>query len=70
VRLQLEYRDVCRKAASSFGTQPFPHTHCRISDVDQNGVVYRAGVEFVEPASWTADAIAQFIEDLKAGRRG
>jgi hypothetical protein len=44
--------------------------HCRISDVDQNGVVYRAGVEFVEPASWTADAIAQFIEDLKAGRRG
>jgi len=44
--------------------------HCRISDLDHNGVVYRAGVEFIDPPAWAADAIAQFIEDLKAGRRG
>jgi len=44
--------------------------HCRISDVDQSGLVYRAGIEFIEPPSWVADAIAEFIEDLKAGRRG
>ena len=44
--------------------------HCRISDVDQSGLVYRAGIEFIEPPTWAADAIAQFIEDLKTGRRG
>jgi hypothetical protein len=44
--------------------------HCRISDVDQSGLIYRAGVEFIDPPTWAADAIAQFIEDLKAGRRG
>jgi PilZ domain len=44
--------------------------HCRISDVDQSGLVYRAGVEFIDPPTWAANAIAQFIEDLKTGRRG
>jgi hypothetical protein len=44
--------------------------HCHISDVDQQGVVYRAGIEFVEPAPWIAEAIQQFIDDVKAGRRG
>jgi hypothetical protein len=44
--------------------------HCRISDVDQGGVVYRAGIEFVDPPEWAAAAIVSFMEDLKAGRRG
>jgi hypothetical protein len=44
--------------------------HCRIADVDHTGLVYRAGVEFIDPPAWAADAIAQFIEDLKTGRRG
>jgi hypothetical protein len=44
--------------------------HCRISDVDQTGLVYRAGVEFIDPPARAANAIAQFLEDLKAGRRG
>jgi hypothetical protein len=44
--------------------------HCHINEVDQEGLVYRAGIEFVEPPAWAAEAIASFIEDLKAGRRG
>jgi PilZ domain len=44
--------------------------HCRVSDVDQEHVRYRAGIEFVELPPATADAIGAFIEDLKAGRRG
>jgi hypothetical protein len=44
--------------------------HCRICDVNQDQVIYRAGVEFVEPPEWAARAIQEFIEDMKAGRRG
>jgi len=44
--------------------------HCRISDVDQSGLIYRAGIEFVEAPPRASEAIAQFIEDLKTGRRG
>lgn len=44
--------------------------HCRVSDVDQEQVRYRAGIEFVELPSAAADAIGRFIDDLKAGRRG
>jgi hypothetical protein len=45
-------------------------THCRIADVDQEGVVYRAGVEFIDPPERTAAVLSEFIEDLKAARRG
>jgi hypothetical protein len=44
--------------------------HCRVCDVEQEHVRYSAGVEFVELPSATAAAIADFIEDLKSGRRG
>jgi hypothetical protein len=44
--------------------------HCRISDVDQDVVTYRAGVEFVEPAERVALAIGDFIDLLKRRRHG
>ena len=44
--------------------------HAHISDVDQDTVVYRTGVEFVEPSAPVAAAIAEFLETMKAGRSG
>jgi len=44
--------------------------HCRISDLGQEQVLYRAGIEFVDPPAWALAAIAEFIEDVKSGRRG
>lgn len=43
--------------------------HCRISDVDQEVVHYRSGVEFIEPSERIRGVIVQFIEAIKAGRR-
>jgi PilZ domain len=43
--------------------------HCRISDVDQEIVRYRSGIEFVEPSERIRDAIVDFIEAIRAGRR-
>ena len=43
--------------------------HCRISDVDQDLVLYRAGVEFVEPSERVAAVIGDFLSDLKSGRQ-
>jgi hypothetical protein len=43
--------------------------HCSISDVDQELVTYRSGVEFVEPSERISSVIADFIESLKGGRR-
>ena len=43
--------------------------HCNISDVDQELVTYRAGIEFIEPTERVAAAIAGFIEAISAGRR-
>ncbi len=42
--------------------------HCRISDVDQELVTYRAGVEFVEPPPRVQEAISEFISKLKDAR--
>jgi hypothetical protein len=39
--------------------------HSHISDVDQDVVRYRSGVEFIEPSKPVADAIAEFIELLR-----
>ena len=44
--------------------------HCRISDVDEEHVTYAAGVDFVALSDAAAEAIATFLESLKAGRRG
>ena len=43
--------------------------HCRISDVDQEIVRYRSGVEFIEPSDRISSVIHEFIEAIKAGRR-
>ena len=43
--------------------------HCSISDVDQELVIYRSGIQFVEPSERVLDVIAGFIHAIKDGRR-
>lgn len=43
--------------------------HCRISDVDQELVTYRSGVEFIEPSDRISAVVRDFIESIRAGRR-
>ena len=42
-------------------------THCAISDVDQELVVYRSGVEFIEPSEPVWAVIDEFIGALEDG---
>jgi len=44
--------------------------HSRISDVDQDIVTYRTGMEFVEPSERVRTVIDQFLEGVKADRSG
>lgn len=44
--------------------------HSRISDVDQDIVTYRTGIEFVEPSERVLSAISEFLETLKVRRSG
>ena len=60
LRLTLGDRSVILKARVA---------HCSISDVDQELVTYRSGVEFVEPAERVFGAISSFIQAIKDGRR-
>ena len=43
--------------------------HCSIHDVDQEVVIYRSGIEFVELADRVFEVIADFIDAIKTGRR-
>ena len=43
--------------------------HCSITDVDQEIVIYRSGIEFIEPTKRVFSVIADFIEAIKSGRR-
>lgn len=43
--------------------------HCSISDVDQEVVVYRSGIEFVETSDRVDGVITGFIQAIKDGRR-
>jgi hypothetical protein len=43
--------------------------HCSISDVDQELVTYRSGLEFVEPSELVFAAISGFIDAIRDGRR-
>jgi hypothetical protein len=43
--------------------------HCSISEIDQELVVYRSGIEFVEAPDRVDDVIADFIHAVKSGRR-
>lgn len=44
--------------------------HSHISDVDQDIVVYRNGLEFVEPSPAVLGVIVDFIETVKTSRSG
>jgi hypothetical protein len=41
--------------------------HCHIGELN-GGVLYRTGVEFIEPSEHARTAIAAFVEALKLGR--
>ena len=43
--------------------------HCSISDVDEELVIYRSGVEFIEPSDRVCGAITEFINAMITGRR-
>ncbi len=44
--------------------------HCRIADVEEERVVYRAGVEFVEPSEHARVAIEAFLDAINESRKG
>jgi hypothetical protein len=44
--------------------------HSRISDVDQDIVTYKTGMEFVEPSDRVVGAIGEFLDAVKANRSG
>ena len=44
--------------------------HSRISDVDQDIVTYRTGMEFVDVADRAIKAIREFLDTVKADRSG
>jgi hypothetical protein len=39
--------------------------HSSITDVDQDTVLYRSGIEFIEPSGRALDVIARFLEAVK-----
>ena len=43
--------------------------HCSISDVDQELVVYRSGVEFIEASERINKVVLEFIDAIRDGRR-
>jgi PilZ domain-containing protein len=43
--------------------------HCSISDMDQEVVLYRSGVEFIEPSDRVFAVIKDFINAVQDGRR-
>jgi hypothetical protein len=43
--------------------------HCSISDVDQEIVLYRTGIEFIEPSGRVFAVISDFITAIQEGRR-
>jgi PilZ domain len=42
--------------------------HCRIADVGQDVVVYRAGLEFIEPSDHVVEAVESYIEHVRRER--
>jgi len=43
--------------------------HCSITDVEQELVLYKAGIEFIEPPERIASVIREFIDAIQTGRR-
>jgi hypothetical protein len=44
--------------------------HSRISDVDQDIVTYRTGLEFIEPSERFVAVIAGYLDSVKTNRSG
>jgi len=61
VRLTLGTRSVVLKGRVA---------HSRISDVDQDIVTYRTGIEFVELSDRVTSVISEFLDALKTNRSG
>jgi len=38
--------------------------HARVCDVEDGGLVYRAGIEFVEPSEHVVQAIREFLDSI------
>jgi hypothetical protein len=43
--------------------------HCSITDVEHELVLYRSGIEFIEPSERVAGVIHEFLQAIQAGRR-
>jgi PilZ domain-containing protein len=43
--------------------------HCSITELEQELVLYKAGIEFIEPSERVATVINEFIDAVQAGRR-
>src|SRR5919204_3763226 len=44
-------------------------SYCSISDVEHEGVLYRSGIEFIEPSERVTAVIGEFIDAVVNGRR-
>jgi hypothetical protein len=42
--------------------------YCQIGELREGAVLYRSGVEFVEPSQHARNALAAFVEDQRAAR--
>ena len=43
--------------------------HCTITDVEHELVLYRSGIEFIEPSERVVAVINEFLEAIQTGRR-
>jgi hypothetical protein len=43
--------------------------HCRINEVEQDRVIYAAGVDFVDLSPGAAETLAGFLDGVKSGRQ-
>lgn len=43
--------------------------HCRIQEIESEAVIYRAGIEFIDLPAWVAQALEQFLDNVKTGRQ-
>jgi len=44
-------------------------SYCSISDVEHEGVLYRSGIEFIEPSERVTVVVGDFIDAVVNGRR-
>ena len=44
-------------------------SYCSISDVEHEGVLYRSGIEFIEPSERVTTVVGDFIDAVVNGRR-